>query len=213
MNTNQNLSYKHKQTRYSHYFRRLNRIYQKPVARVSSALLFTIFTIIFFAAFAIRPTLTTISELIRKIEDQREVLSDLKKKATVLGSVQNEYALVATKVPLLNTAIPTSESTKELLTMIEALASVHQIPITNITAQDFVITSGSDKNKEKEIVVTASLEGTYQELKNFLEDIDRLPRFTTIETIKFTPPAAEAEKENSDIRMIIGLRAYYISQE
>jgi hypothetical protein len=51
--------------------RNLNAFYQKPVAKVSLELFLSVGTIIFFAMFAIRPTLLTMSDLVKEIEDKR----------------------------------------------------------------------------------------------------------------------------------------------
>ena len=79
--------------RYKHYYRQIWKFYQKPSAKVSSALLLTIFTTIFFAIFAIKPTLVTVAELLKTIEDQEEVVGKLKKKAASLAQAQEEYSV------------------------------------------------------------------------------------------------------------------------
>jgi len=52
--------------RYKTYFKHISGIYEKPIAKVSTALILTLITITFFGFAAIRPTLATVSELIKE---------------------------------------------------------------------------------------------------------------------------------------------------
>ena len=54
--------------------------YQKPIAQVSTELFFTIGATIFFAAFAIRPTILTMTDLVKEIQDKREAEEKLNQK-------------------------------------------------------------------------------------------------------------------------------------
>ena len=47
--------------------------YHRPVAQVSLELFLSVATVVFFAVFAIRPTLVTMSNLIKELEDKRQL--------------------------------------------------------------------------------------------------------------------------------------------
>jgi len=99
-------TYKNDYSRYRQYYHRLWIFYQKPTAKVSVALLLTIFTIIFFAVFAIRPTLLTVAELVKKIQDKKESLTQIEQKAAQLASAQQAYIAAQSNLPLLDLALP-----------------------------------------------------------------------------------------------------------
>ena len=84
----------------------LNKFYENPVARVSIELFLSIFTVIFFAVFAIRPTLLTIADLIKEIEDKEDLIVQLDRKIASLSSAETEYRKFYYQLGLLDEAIP-----------------------------------------------------------------------------------------------------------
>ena len=58
----------------------LEQFYHNPVAKVSLELFLTIGLVVFLALFAIKPTLLTMSDLVKEIEDKRELETQLSKK-------------------------------------------------------------------------------------------------------------------------------------
>lgn len=197
--------------RYRHYFREVWRFYERPVARVSIALLFTVFAITFFALFAISPTLNTIGELLKKIETQKVSLEQLKKKSAALATVQGEYALAQNSLYLLNEAIPESPDYEELLLQIEGTAADNQLSLSSIAVNsDIVIAEPETSQEAIEIPLTVSLSAAYTELKPFLQDLSRLPRLVVIESISFQEPTTNQAGQNpDDLILSIRLKAYY----
>ena len=117
MPTKLDSNYKNSYARYQHYYRQIWKFYEKPTAKISTALLLTIFTIIFFAVFAIRPTLVTIAELIKTIDDQEEVLEQMKKKSSSLASAQQEYLIASESIEDLHAALPSDKNIQDLIVM------------------------------------------------------------------------------------------------
>jgi Tfp pilus assembly protein PilO len=183
-------SYKLEYSRYRHYFHRLWIFYQKPAVKVSSALLMTLFTIIFFAAFAIRPTLVTVAELIKKIDDQKQVLDSMKKKSAALASAQQDYLYVQDTLPLLNTAVPQTEDLPVLIKMIEGIVAYHELALNSLTFGDLSIV-GPDAPQLRGAqtrTLTLSISADYPKLASFISDFTRLPRLFTIDTLAFAAP-------------------------
>jgi Tfp pilus assembly protein PilO len=204
--------------RYNYYYQRLWRYYQKPAIKVSFSLLLTIFAVTFFAAFAIRPTLNTIAELLRKIEDQKDVSAKLEKKMAALSSLQSEYAVIQENQNVLEAAMPSDEDYQNLFLQLEAVAAAHTLPIysLNVTsAQDStpqVITRAESKQDDYP-AVTFSLvtQGTYEQLKPFLGDVTRLARLMKVESIQFSQPDEDEMEiiEQPELTLVINFKAFY----
>jgi Tfp pilus assembly protein PilO len=209
-------SYKMEYTRYRHYFHRIWVLYQKPSIKVSSALLLTLFTIIFFAAFAIRPTLVTVAELIKKIDDQQKVLDQMKKKSAALASAQQEYMSAQNLIPLLNQAVPQDESLPELITQIEGAAADHQVAYESFTLGDVTYAQNNtphDSDSENRSI-TLSLSGNYETVKNFITDLIRLPRLLSVNTLSFGKPNQNSSSEtNKDLQINLNLKTYHLAPE
>lgn len=208
INTSQ---YQQNSLRYRHYYQNLARFYRKPVTQVSTALLLTVFTVTFFLFFAILPTLETISELIRKIQDQEQVLVDLNKKSTALSAVQNEYALVSPELPRIYQAVPENRQVDELLLMIESIAAQNNLPINSLQVGEYTIGGKSkETSDEYDVTINISLKAPYIILNQFLKDLETIPRIVVIDSLRFSPDETETRTTSiNNLNLALTLRAFY----
>lgn len=181
----------------------LRLLYEKPVARVSTALLLTVFTITFFAFFAIRPTLSTIAQLLRKIEDQRSVKEKLDLKAASLSTAQADYLLIEPHLPLLETAIPATDNVGLLLKQIEGTASFTGIALQTMQVSAVDLTLAADTAAT--VPVTVSLTGTYPQVNDFLARLASMERVLGLEEIVLS------EEDTDQISLRVTLVAYYLA--
>lgn len=186
---------------------------QKPVFQVSTALMLTLFAILFFGVFAIRPTLSTIAELIRKIDEQKIIVEKLNKKSSALATAQSEYLLVENKLPLVSAAIPPEHKTDLLLQQIESVAAGLQLPLSSIQVDSIDIPTDPEASRIVdgivELPLSITLESPYPSLRSMLELLTRLKRFMTVETITFVVDDAQSSPTQS-IRMTLQVFAYYL---
>lgn len=204
--------------RYNYYYQQLWRYYQKPSIKISLSLLLTIFAVTFFAAFAIRPTLNTIAELLRKIEDQKEVSAKLEEKMAALSSLQSEYTVIQENQNVLKAAMPANEDYQNLFMQLEAVAAANVLPIYSLSVigdQDVavqeVVEEGVQEVAYPSVNFSLITQGTYAQLKPFLRDVTRLARLMRVESIQFSQPDEEDMDiaEEPELTLAINFKAYY----
>lgn len=209
--------YKLNYSRYQHYYRQIWRFYQKPSAKVSTALLLTLFTTIFFAVFAIRPTLVTIAELLKTIQDRQEVLAKLEDKSASLAAAQQEYLIASDQISLLDDALPSDLAVQELITQIEATAAHHQLALSSINVAEFEYSTDATNNSEEllELPLTVTLSGDYLKLEQFISNILNLPRFTRLESLSISAVDSNENSVSSESSLEVNLRltAFYQPEE
>ncbi|MFC1653402.1 type 4a pilus biogenesis protein PilO [Patescibacteria group bacterium] len=200
-------------TQSSSFTRNFQKLRNQPVTQVSSALILTIFTVIFFAAFAIRPTLSTITQLIKKIDDQREVSEKLDKKATALATAQSEYLLVEDRLPMIGSAIPELSNLDLLLKQIEGVASVLGVPIESIRVDEVYFPEHLSKSADDlvSLPITINVSSEYQNLREFLSLATSMQRVLSAESVSLS--LSESGGEESEIRMNLQMKAYYLPLE
>jgi Tfp pilus assembly protein PilO len=193
------------------YRKNLADIYKKPAAQVSTALILTIFTITFFAIFAIRPTLATIVELNKRIDDQKIVVEKLEKKATALATAQSEYLLIEEKIPLIDAAIPKTYSLDTLLTQIEGIAASLNAPIDSIQVDEISFPEELvDEKKVGKVVdlpLNITISSTFMDIKEFMVMLSKIKRLVSIESISFS---SETVDEGNLLKMNLSVKAYHL---
>ncbi|OGV91591.1 hypothetical protein A2783_04160 [Microgenomates group bacterium RIFCSPHIGHO2_01_FULL_45_11] len=187
-------------------------LYQKPIVKVSTALLLTIFTIIFFAIFAIRPTLTTIAQLLRKIEDQGTIKSKLDQKVAALATAHAEYLTIEPQLPLIDTAIPQEAELGLLARQIEGTASSLGIALQKVTLESLLPSSiTAPSTKFSEIPVMVETTAPYETLQEFLNRLLKLPRVSSVEIVSLTKEGVETTV-NPPVNIKIRVKTFFLPQ-
>lgn len=163
--------------------------YQNPVARVSMELVFSILAIIFFAIFAIKPTLQTMSELIKEIEDKRTLDDQLAQKVASLNTAQSQYEKFGSQLYLLDEAIPKTAQLLESLKIVEKIASENDLAIQSITISsvpDDLSIANADEAKRETLTFNVDLSGDYVKIRQFIEDLMTSRRMMIVDQVNFS---------------------------
>ncbi len=213
--SHQSFNYKTEINRYNYYYRRLQVFYQKPSVQVSSAVLFAIGSIIFFAVFAIKPTLVTIAELQKKIADQRQVLQKAEKKASALATAQQQYYQIQSSLSTLDEAIPGDYQLQSLLLSIEALAASLNASIANLRLSQVEYPIPAAKSPAiGEISFNLSFTATYQDAKSVISQLNLLPRLIVIDSISIGQPSLTRQTQASSseaLEINLKCRTFFIT--
>ncbi len=188
----------------------LQQFYYQPVARVSMELLLTLGTILFFAVFAIRPTLLTMSDLIKEIEDKQKLDEQLTQKVAALSSAQSEFLSLEDRLGVLDEALPSQPKLIESLKMIEKIASDRNIAITALSVTEVPTEPASppafDKTSRQNLTAAVTVNGDYLTIRQFIEDVKNTRRMFVIDTVVF---ATSEERGSKTLRATITLNIPY----
>ncbi len=178
--------------RYQRYFTDLSRFYQTKKARVYTGIILSLVTVIFFIIFAIKPTLTTIAQLLRQIKDQQKVVTELEKKITNLAQAQTEYLAVEPDLYLVDQALPQEPQVTLLIKQLETLAYQNEVKIDRLRFNEVDLAKKATTKTEKQAInFNLSVSGDYANLKNFLTSLSTLRRLIVVENFSFQKGSIE----------------------
>jgi Tfp pilus assembly protein PilO len=171
----------------------LKQFYHQPIAKASLELFLTIGLVVFLGAFAIQPTLATMSNLVQEIEEKKEVNEKLGRKMAALSSAQTEYLSLEMQRNMLDEALPTYPDIVKDLKRVEKLASDNSVIITNLNLSTFPPASpeqvaGQDMTKAKLLPLPAilSIQGDYVSIRNFVESLRDNQRSMGVKSVVFS---------------------------
>ncbi len=187
----------------------LHRFYHRPVTKVSLELFLSIGAIIFFAIFAIRPTLLTMSDLIKEIEDKQKLNSQLQRKAAALSTAQEQYQRIGDDISYLDMAIPEQPQLIESLKILEKIALENSILIDSLRVAMIPDESGNQllsyQTIERiDLYVTLRVMGDYPSIKSFIEDLHQVQRSFVVDEVSFVideQGQQQALKANMSVRI------------
>ena len=127
----------------------------------------TLFSLIVFGAFAIRPSIATISRLTREVKRAREAKTALDQKINDLSQAQINYQLALKDLKLVDKALPKEPSVPAILKTL-ALAAGRNNTTLNKTKFEKVKGTNFLKSLPFAVTITGDLTG----IKNFITELE-----------------------------------------
>lgn len=171
----------------------LQNFYNRPTTQVSLGLLLSLILICIFTLFALKPTLTTIAALDKEINTRREYNTNLQNKISALSKAQAAYVKVRDSIFYVDNSLPKEAAFPRLEREIELFAVNHNIILTNAFFTKFDLVGVQPKagpEKQYRLAFQLSLEGSFNDLKGFLQDMEKVDRVIVIDQISFSNKAS-----------------------
>lgn len=170
--------------RYSRYFTSLRSLRQKKTVQAYTMIILSLLTVSFFIFSAIRPTLKTIAGLMAELREKKEIDKKLEGKINALSFAKTNYQQANQDLSLIEEALPPEAEFTLLMIQIETLASKHNVTLEEADFKDINLIFA----EETKIQFNLGAAGRYQDLKNFLTDIENLRRITVLESFDLQKP-------------------------
>jgi Tfp pilus assembly protein PilO len=131
--------------------------------------------------FAISPTLSTIANLQKQIEDNKYVDAQLVSKITNLSILQQKYANLKNDLPIVYDAIPTSAEIPPLMAEIQTIAKTKGLQLDNFQTYSVDLsTMAMAKVTNSSFDFGFSGKGDYSSIINFIDQLLNFQRVITI---------------------------------
>lgn len=194
---------------YSRYYHYIKPLIRNRTVRTYSSVIFSLITITIFGLFAIKPTLATIVSLQKSIAEQQHILDALNNKSLNLAQGRKNYDnLDPQAIAKLNNLLPNSTSLPSLIASLESLAQLHQASISGLQFQPTELvgqpTTLAKNASLKEIDFTLNVHGSFSQLTNFLQALEKTRRLITISSVNF------GKSEGGPLVLSINAKAYYL---
>jgi len=194
--------------RYKSYFLNVAARYKERAdLRVYLELILSLLAISFFSIFAIRPTLITISQLIKEIESKQETLQKIDSKIKQLSTAKSFYEAQKEGIDLITLAISNKPEPEKFARQIQNLSVKDQIKIMSLSTGGGVILgdkeAGSKSTQGQKPSETNSFDFTFHAktssdryvfLEQFISDFLNLMTLSKIKSIKISTSKDELGK-------------------
>lgn len=209
------------------YYRKISLAYKKPEIRASTEIILSVFAVFFLAMTAIRPTLVTVAELQKKIEDQELVDKKITSKINSLVRAQTSLEEYADRLYLYEEGVPEGYSYSDLAKRIEIIANEEDLTIESlifskaeiagketikpgeVDKKDSLATWVDGKNKVIEFEVKFEVLGDQEGVYGFISRIENMDRVMRVVQVDIT--RADSKKVGlNKLRASGQVRGYYL---
>lgn len=181
-------------------YQKLFPVFKKEKNKQYGILSLTFVTLTLFGIFALNPTITTIVELRKTLEDARIVETKLSEKIQNLQILGTEYNSLGDDLILIENAVPKGPEATRFVGQIQTIASSNGVLLKgldlggialsgNPTIEDSEAITAIVKKREdadsglKPYVFFVTISGTYPQAREFLQALSSFERITNIDTI------------------------------
>lgn len=139
----------------------------------------TLFSLVVFGAFAIRPSLFTISKLNREVKKAREAEQILNQKINDLSQAQINYQLARKDLELVDEALPEDASVPAILETLALAAGRNNISLEGTKFEEI-----EDKAGLKTLPFTVRTAGKLENIQNFVAELENGVRQMDVQQVK-----------------------------
>ena len=182
--------------RYAKYYHKLGAIYERPEIKASLEVIFSVFMVVVLIFAAIRPTLTNLAALQKRITDKESINTKADKKIGQLFAAQEQLTEFSSSIGLFDNAVPSKLSYTDMLGRIELLAGENNLSIESLSAPGTRLFGEGkavgewstrllkpDNEGMVAVPVDFQVSGRPNQIKNFLVQLESLDRLITIKSV------------------------------
>lgn len=181
---------------------------QEVVVKASLKVVLSVFAVAFFGFFALRPTLNSITTLLKRIEDQKEISARLDKKIAQLSRAEEVLSMRGDLLTrLVNRAIPGDPRVERFAQQLEVLANEEGVVLTGVDIQEVPMFGKVDDEKtssqkkftsdEKYEFITFGFTagGEQEEIIDFLDQLEKMERVVLLSKVSFSKPERDLAEQ------------------
>lgn len=155
---------------------------QKTIAYIY--IIFSLIALSGFGLFAIGPTITTISDLHKQLEENKEALKLLEQKNSALRSLSSQYIDIQPELNLIEKAIPKKASIATITRQLELLATKNGLTVQKLDTGLFEIYPARNPNTSIfSFTFSLGVSGGESNINKFIEEIISMERIISIEKL------------------------------
>lgn len=188
-----------KNIKYDRYYKEILPYLKKEKNQQYFAVILTLGASIFFALFAINPTLSTIAHLRREVLDSKSVEKKLSDKINNLSSLSQEYQDIQKDIPYILDAIPNRPESLILTAQIQSIAQSSAITISNMEISPMSL-DVLESTSSSSLIFNLSAEGSYENIEKFVLSLIDMQRIVSVDTISVSKADIANDKVDLNIK-------------
>lgn len=148
-----------------------------------TTLIFTFIALSFFGFFAISPTISTITELNKELDDNTLVDQKLGQKINNLTILQQKYTSLQPDLPIILGAIPKNPEVPLFAAQVQAIANDSNVALDSFQTFEVEVNNNPDPRQYSNFTFALTAEGTYNDLSIFLSNLSNMQRIAGVDIL------------------------------
>lgn len=155
-------------------------------AQKFTTLILTFFALSFFGLFAINPTISTIAELNKQLEDNKVIDEKLAQKISNITTLQQKYTALQPDLPIIFASFPKMPEIPLFVAQIQAVAANSNITLETLQTFPIDVNKNPVQRQFSSYSFALTADGNYNDLSNFLSGLSSMQRIVEVDIISLT---------------------------
>jgi len=183
---------------YKFYGRNIRPYLYAEEKKPSTILGMTLFSLVIFGAFAIRPSIVTISRLRQEVKKAGEAKIFLDQKIGDLSRAQINYQLALKDLKLVEEALPKDEAVPQLLETLALAAGKNNVVLNETRFGPAPFCDG----KRCGVHLTVTVTGELGSVENFISELENGVRQMDVKKVKMNRSGEELEQMTTEVELV-----------
>lgn len=171
-----------------------------------TAVILTLIAFSLFGIFAISPTLSTIAQLQKQLEDNKFINDQLEKKITNLGILQQKYNFLQDDLQVVYAAIPEKSTIPFFVGQIQNLAQEANVALSGLQTSELELSKTEEGLQEySSFNFSLEVQGSYENVLDFLSNLANFERIADFDAVSIN----KNSEKTSEFKLNIKGKAYF----
>lgn len=212
--------------KYAIYFKKVGLLYRRPEIKASLEIILSVFTVMILIFTAIRPTITNIISLQKKIEDMEVVNKKADNKISQLLNAEKQLSSLRSNLYLFDQAIPDKFSYVDSAKRLEYLSRTNNLTIDNLSFSGITLLSSgalpadltakltkSGANNSLPDQISFSIIGSPANIITFLKQVEKMDRLASLDNVSLSKQTSLEKEEGNKLKASGQLTFYFYSDK
>lgn len=210
--------------RYREFFLNILELYKKKQdLRMFLEIILSLTTVTIFLLFALKPTVVTITNLLKEIAEKETTVAKLDEKIRNLSVARNVYEEEVGDVPLIESSVPDLPNPDLFVGQVQELANKNSVGVLGISVGETILLGKNTAKKSansidlkplpspaNEMTVSISINGTFPNLLSFIKDLESSRRPIKIDVLGVNSAATDT---GLTITMVVSGRVPFLDKQ
>lgn len=196
--------------KYSLYFKKVGLLYHRPEIKASLEIILSVFTVMFLIFAAIRPTVTNIVSLQKKIQDMEVVNKKADNKISQLLNAEKQLSSLRNSLYLFDQAVPDNFSYVDSAKRLEYLSRINNLTLDTLSFSGITLLSGGSlppdltakltipgANNSLPELVSFSIIGSPANVISFLKQVENMDRLASLNNVSISKQTSLEKMDNA----------------
>lgn len=171
--------------------------FREEKTQAFTTIILTLFGLMLFGFFAIKPTIETIVKLQKELADTRFVNKSLEEKIANLSTLQQKYNALQQDLPIILRSLPKKPSVPLFIAQLQALARGTNVTVAGIQTSVIEIAQAQPSGDYGSFTFSTETEGTATAITDFLSTLINFERIVTIDSFSVTGSTQQTKQKIS----------------